>query len=207
MGRRVALGIVLGVGGGLFVDTLLVLLAGPALIYFVVLSVGLVVIAPPVAGAVLGVRWARARRRSAPGWWAIIALALLAWPAAVALPVGARALQLSLAAAATVPVYPGARRLGREVHVVGDSAIGPNVRLVYLVPAPAADIIAFYRRSLGETGWVDAGRLTEHRFAGMPWWFMRRARPLGGPGPLLALKVAPVAAPTPAQRVTVIYDP
>jgi len=160
---RRALGYVLGIALGLFADTLLLLWLRAAAGYLLVFSLGLVFIAPLVAGVRLGLAFARARPRREPPWWALIALALALWPTAAGLPFGARLAQLRLFAPRAVPVHPAAARTGLKVLLGDNENSSDRVILAFTAASDSLDILQFYREQLVAAGWQDAAEVDPGR--------------------------------------------
>lgn len=129
--KRLALGIVLGVGLGLLIESVLVLLLRAPIVYFVVFSLGLILVLPIVWGVNIGIRFMRRWSPPELGWPAVPLLAVILWPTAIGLPFGARILELRLGAPSMVPAYPGAERPSLRVSLGDNESSSDRVHFVF----------------------------------------------------------------------------
>jgi hypothetical protein len=149
------LGIILGISIGLLLDSILILLFRVTIIYFLVFSLGTVLIAPFFLGIRIGkgiVKAAKPRRLSLP---VLGLVAILSWPAAVTLPWGVQFLWLRWTAHSKVPVPPAARTEGAKVTFGDNENTGDEVELSFTTPMEPSDIVAYYRNELVRRGWEE----------------------------------------------------
>lgn len=175
--RRRVLGIILGIAAGLLVDALLVLQYRLPILYFVVFSLGLVVILPLAVGIVLGLLFARSDLSRDLPWPVLILLAVVLWPAVVAAPFGARMLQMRTIARADIPVYPGAELGGTSAELGDGENTGDRVRLTFHAAADSSSILTFYRDELARRGWeAEAQHFIETRHKGTSHCFINKTK-------------------------------
>lgn len=155
--RHLALGVILGVGLGLLVDSVLVLMLRYLIVYYIVFSLGLIVILPIVKGIKLGIRFVRNRSPRELSWPALLLLACALWPTVIALPFGLRLVQLRLIAPAVVPAYPRAERVSVRVRLGDLENSFDSVHFVFSTEADSTDVVDFFRDRLVGHNWVEEG--------------------------------------------------
>lgn len=186
--RRRMLGIVVGAAVGLFVDSALVVVLGAPIIYFVVFTFGLNVLAPIVIGIAWAINWASKLSRE-PSWQALVLLAATLWPAAVGTPFAIRIAQLHIAAWHDVPRYAHARNVSTTAELGESEDFGSRVRMKFITEDTPAEVIQFYRNELNRRGWKPGPpQFIERKMDGTPLWFMRRASFGGFGDSLLGIK-------------------
>ena len=109
-------GIVLGVGLGLFLLSVLTLILRVTIIYFVVFSAGFILILPIFYGVKAGLRFVEQRVQKEPSWPTVVLVAIILWPTAIFLPFGAQYLRLYKTVASEIPVYPLAQDARKVVE-------------------------------------------------------------------------------------------
>ncbi len=174
--RQFALGIVLGVAIGLLVDSTLVLLFGATIIYFVVFSLGAILIAPIWIGIRGGIALVRRAMPRDFSWPALSLIALLLWPTVTVLPFGVQILRLRAIAYSAVPAYPGAHLEDMKVKLGDKENVGDRVYLLFSATADTPDVVEYYRRELGRRGWEEGPKhFIETKQYETPYWFQRRS--------------------------------
>lgn len=168
---------VVGITPALLFEASLLLLFRVTLIYLIVFSVGAIVIGPLWVGINLGRGLARKRWMPELSWPAILIVAAVLWPTATGLPFCARIIQLRLLAQAAIPTYPDAHSEDIAVELGDNENRGDRVRLSFSARADPPEILEFYERELGVSGWAHgpAGAI-EVMMDDTPHWFTREWR-------------------------------
>jgi hypothetical protein len=148
------------------------MIMGATIVYLVVFTLGAALVAPFLVGIIVGRAWARARPAPELSWPVLLVIALLAWPAAVALPFGGRVVQLHFAAKSMVPAYPAARDANVDADFGDGENFGDRVNVRFVTSDDEPAVAAFYRRELLASGWVEGPpHFIEWRMDDTPHWF------------------------------------
>lgn len=168
--ERLSLGVVLGSGVGLLLDSVLVVLGGLGTVWLTVLTFGLLMIGPLVLGGHLGSVLDKRLLLRPIRSWVFVLVALVIWPVCVYVPVGLRTLQLR-SLLLEIPVYPNFSRLEKAVSLFGTDGGPPYAVLSFETPDAEAKIIRFYRTELTRRGWAEL-----RGFEGSLRWFEQSGR-------------------------------
>lgn len=172
--RQLALGVVLGMAAGIFILSVLTMLIGATIVYLVVFTLGIALIAPFFVGIVLGTVWARARPAPELSWLALLLVAVLFWSAAAVLPFAGRAVQLRIVALSTIPAYPRSRDAEVDVRFGDGENSGDRVHIRYVTADDSPAVVAFYRQELKSAGWVEGPpHFIEWKMDDTPHWFKK----------------------------------
>lgn len=159
MWREKLFGLLLGAAAGLLVDASLILLA-----YVLLAFMAPVVLVPPLVGAGIGLRLARAGRLPRWPWPVAILSGLAACYLAVMLPYGLTVSELRWDAR-TIPSPAGAVVVETDTGPFGSSMAGPFVRRQFKT-SNKQDVAGFYRQRLESEGWRIVRYAPEHAWYG-----------------------------------------
>jgi len=174
--RQLALGVVLGLAGGLlFVSLALVWLGSVLSYYFVVFTFGLAVFAPVRYCVGVGLSKAKAGVLPTFQWSTVLLTALTILPLSMGAPIGLRILHLHAVGTYEVPVLPNSEKLETQITVLSDSDDGPRIAYRYRTSASPDEVTAFYGEELGQMGWkVGPEMFRKYSLKGTPHWFEKQ---------------------------------
>ena len=154
LNEYLTLGVVLGIGVGLLLDSVLVVLGGIGTVWLTLLTFGLLMIGPIVLGGHLGsVLEKRGLLRHVRSW-VIVLVAFVIWPVCVYAPVGLRTFQLR-SLLLEIPVYPNFSRLEKTVSLFGTDGGPPYAMVSLRTRDDETKILQFYRTELTRRGWKE----------------------------------------------------
>ena len=174
--QQMALGAVLGLAGGLFFASLLLVWFGAVIFYyFVLFTFGLVVIAPVGYCVKVGLSKARAGELPTLRWSTIILTAFTIIPLSLSTPLGLRILHLYAVGSYDVPVLPNSEKQKTQTSLLGGSDDGPRIVYRYHTNASPDEVTAFFGQELEQMGWkAGPEMLRKHSFKGTPNWFEKQ---------------------------------
>ena len=163
------MGIVLGIGAGLLLDSILFVMVD---VFAVLASFtsGLLLTVPVVIGIMVGRRVALNRWLPEVPWAVIAVVAVVGWPLCIYAPVRIRTSNLQWIASKEAPIYPNADKVETYVGGYGGTKEGSYARIVLRTSAAREDIEQFYDGEMIRRGW-KRGR----SFWGRDW-FRKRGR-------------------------------
>lgn len=159
-----ALGVILGLCAGIFVDSCLIVLFSLLLIFMAP-----ILFIPPAAGVVLGLQTARAGRLPSWGWPRMVLAGGFLLVLAVLVPYLAAAGELRWQGR-QIPVPPDSYAVQVRAGPLGSSMAGPSVTRVFEVKADEEAVLSYYSRQLGQDGWQMFSSLENGS------WFVRSGR-------------------------------
>ena len=172
--RDRALGAILGLGLALLALSVLALVMRGAAIYFVVITVGLIIIVPVFFGIIAGLKLVEVWTPPQLSWPMLLAVAVLLWPTALYLPFGIQFLRLSVITPRDIPVHPLAEHERTSVEWGDGVNHGDRVHLFFVTDSSPSDIVQFYRERLLEMSWEEGpAHFIEYEFDDTPYWFSK----------------------------------
>ncbi|MBN2178765.1 MAG: hypothetical protein JW743_05000 [Deltaproteobacteria bacterium] len=142
-------GIVVGLSAGLLVDSCLVVLAYPLIIFiFPILLI------PPIVGIVFGLRLANAGM--VPQWpWSVLVLTgIFSMTLATLTPYALSVVELRWQGH-DIPVLPNALLLETHTGPLGSSMAGPSITKIMDTGNSGVDVVSFYWNELKRNSWME----------------------------------------------------
>jgi hypothetical protein len=145
------------------------------IIYFIVFSLGLILILPIAGGIKIGILFVRKMVRRDFSWSAIALLALFLWPTTVAVPFGVQILSVRRVAHNAVPTYPGSHLVETTVKLGDGESNGDRVYIRFVAEADLSSVVNFYRTELALRGWEEGPQhFIESKYDNTPYWFKHK---------------------------------
>ena len=147
MKREQVLGVALGLSAGVLVDSCMIVLFSLLIVF-----ISPILLVPPVAGVLLGLRSARAGRLPSWNWPKIILMGFIFLILAALLPYLVAAGELRWHGR-QIPVPPDSTTVQVQTGPLGSSMAGPSVTHIFETGTGEEAVLSYYQKELGEDGW------------------------------------------------------